>query len=313
MHPKPNKLYLAQTRFLFHCNIKIKTPVEYGELLIDECFKILRKFDLEYNSYSVNSYFDRINSYAGTWVEVDEHVLEIVRLTNKVTALTGGAYNITLMPLLRLWGFYSPDESTLPDSRAIAEAVNLIQNSPVQIAGNQVKTIPGQEIITGSFMKSYAVDQVLQFLRAEGVTEAVINAGGSTIAALNSDEQPFWTINIPHPIEEGSLKQLKLSNACFSMSGRKEHFRLLAGKMYGHIINARTGWPSDTLQSAVISDSAFLSDVLSTALFAVDASDLSRVTQKLNEAFPHRFTHYTAGEQWEGEELDFADNFCNFF
>lgn len=313
MLPKPNKLYLAQTRFLFHCNIKIKTPVECGESLLDECFGILKKFDLQYNSYAENSFFDRINSHAGTWVQVDEHVLQMLELTNKVTEITNGAYNITLMPLLKLWGFYSGDESALPESRQIAEAVNIIQKYPVQVAGSKVMTYPGQEIITGSFMKSYAVDQVLQFLRREGVTEAVINAGGSTIAALNSDVQPFWTINIPHPIEAGNLKQLELSNACFSMSGRKEHFRWIAGKMYGHIINARTGWPSAALQTAVISDSAFLSDVLSTALFALDSAEQAEITRRLEQAFPERFTYYSLGEQWVGEEVDFTNNFRNFF
>lgn len=303
MPRKASDQYYAETRFLFHSHVKVKTPVRCGEALPDACFAILEHFDKHYNSYSEGSFFDRINRRAGSWMDADEHVLYMLREISRISAMTGGAYNITLMPLLRLWGFYSEDESDIPSAASLRRAVEIIRQSGIEIRGNQVRIAPGQEIITGSFIKAYAVDQVLLFLKSEGVTDALINAGGSTISALNDDLHPCWVVKIPHPDGEGFMKELPLKNASFSLSGRKEHFRLIAGKAYGHIINAATGWPSSNLQSAVIAGSAFLSDVLSTALFAVAPDDAGEVSRRLGEVYD--FSYYLVGEHWQGEKTEF--------
>lgn len=308
MPQKANKDYITQTRFLFHCHVKIKIPLEAGEELLNECFSIMGHYDLHYNSYSEGSYLDRINKNPGQWVEADEHLLYMLSEIEKISKITDGAYNIMLMPLLRLWGFYNAEETDFPSKEDIQDAVAKIQQAPLAISGKKVKIEKGQEIISGSFLKAYAADQVIKYLLSRQVTDALINAGGSTITAINNEEHPFWLIDIPHPLHAGYLKQIRLTNASFSMSGRKEHFRLIAGKCYGHIINAKTGWPASHLQTGVMASSAFLSDILSTALFALDQTDADKTFETLQKAYPHEFSYYILPENWNEETILLVNN-----
>lgn len=110
MLQKVHKQYIAQTHFLFHCHIKIKIPIEYGEEILDECFATYKAIDLKYNSYQKGSYFDQINKNAGQWVNVDEESIKMLKVILQVCELSNGTYDITCMPLLRLWGFYDPDK-----------------------------------------------------------------------------------------------------------------------------------------------------------------------------------------------------------
>ena len=305
MHQKVNRLYLSKTRFLFHCNIKIKVPVEYGEPFLDECFQIYEEVDRRYNSYCENSYFDKINRNAGNWVEVDNQVLSLISDLTTVTELTNGAYNIAVLPLLHLWGFYSGDEGSLPSNEEIKAAIESINEKQIQISGNKVRIDENQAIITGSFIKAYATDVVIQHIKNKGITDALINAGGSTIFALNDEQHPYWQINIPHPVDNTIWKELRLSNQAFSMSGRKNHFRLIDGKQYGHIINGRTGWPSTHLQTGVIANTAFWSDVLSAAFFASYNLETRLLAELFRQIFSDQFSYYCVAENWNGENIDF--------
>lgn len=274
MQVKATKQYYTKERFLFYCNIKIKLPVEAGPNIINQCFEILENVDITYNSHSSGSFFHQINHTSNQWVEVDEETVWMLEKILKITKLTDGAYNIGAMPLLKIWGFYDDDKNVIPTNETIMLATQNINKGQIEINGNKVRITHNTELITGSFIKAYAVDKAIHFLRSKGVTDAIINAGGSTIYGLNDNEHPYWNINIPHPNEKNSTwMQLQLSNACFSLSGNVQHTLTINGKRYGHIINANTGFPSSALQSGALTKSAFLGDVLTTALLANNGSN----------------------------------------
>lgn len=290
MHQIPAKLYIAQTRQLFHCHCKIKIPLPFGETLLDDCFALMKEIDRRYNSYRPGSFFDRINRQAGDWVEVDEITLDLLQKLIQVSSLTNGAYDITSMPLIRLWGFYDDNPLSLPSDKSIREAVGRINYRHIEIRDNRVKIANDQEIITGSFIKAFAVDEVARKLKNEGVTDAIINAGGSTICALNDETHPTWKVNIPHPLRKGEQAEQKfLSNRCFNLSGKAHNYIEIRDKQYGHILNAKTGWPSETVQVGVFTDKAFLGDVLSTALFAVEPDELDHTVEQLKHHFEFDF------------------------
>ena len=98
-------MYKIQVRFLFHSDIKIKIPEIYDDSVFDKLFGILEDVNEKYNSYAENSYIDKINKNSGHFVRVDD---ETIRILNKIIHLSnviGGEYDITVMPLIRLWGF----------------------------------------------------------------------------------------------------------------------------------------------------------------------------------------------------------------
>lgn len=289
-HQTPNKLYIAQTRQLFHCHCKIKIPLSFGEALLDDCFALMEEIDRRYNSYRPGSFFDRINRQAGRWVEVDEITLDLLQELIRVSTLTDGAYDITSMPLIRLWGFYDDNPLSLPPEKSIREAIGRVNYRAVEIRGNRVRIANGQEIITGSFIKAFAVDEVVKKLVSEGVADAIINAGGSTIYGLNDGTHPEWKVNIPHPFRKGErVEQRSLSNRCFNLSGRAHNYITIGDRQYGHILNAKTGWPSETVQVGVFTDRAFLGDVLSTALFTVEPDELPHTVEQLKQHYMFDF------------------------
>lgn len=279
-----SNLYEVQERFLFHSHIRIKMPLGYGSALFNDLFAIMEEVDRRFNSYTEGSYTDLINKNAGVCVETDEEMVSILTKVKYWSGIFEGIYDITVMPLLRLWGFYKNERLKVPTPQQIEETLKLINYKNIEIDGNSVRIAKGQEIITGSFLKAYAVDKVIDKLRGEGVTDAIVNAGGSSIASLNNEEHPFWMINTKAPYgTKREEKSLHLNNKCLSISGQGKTFLEIDGKRYSHILNPVTGYPSENLQVAVITENCFLGDILSTGLFNTDSNDFLRLTATINE------------------------------
>lgn len=285
-----SKEYIAETRQLFHCQIKIKIPISYGEKLLNQGFEILENIDKKYNSYQAGSQFDNINRQAGHWVKVDEHCIRMLETLKLVSTLTKGSYDITCMPLIRLWRHYWQIHNDIPSTDAIQKTLEKVDFRTIAIDGNQVKINPGQEIITGSFIKAFAVDQLVEFLKVKGVSDAIVNAGGSTIKAMNDETHPDWKINIPDAFVPGEYRdQIRLSNQCFSLSGVLNNNLIIKNKTYGHILNSRTGLPVSTAQVGIITQEAFLGDILSTALFTVTREEIGDTVEKLEKHFEFNY------------------------
>ncbi|MCW1884929.1 FAD:protein FMN transferase [Luteolibacter flavescens] len=284
--------YRFQTRRIFHCQVKVKLPAHHGEALLDRCFEVLERIDARYNSHQPGSLFSRINRHAGEWVEVDETCVKMIRTLGEISSLTHGSYDITCMPLIRLWGFYRTAGHAIPDAAALHETLRRVDHRRIEIDGHRVKIARGQEIITGSFLKAHAVDEVVRFLKAEGVTDAIINAGGSTIMALNDERHATWKVNLPHPDLPGIFQgRIAIANECFSLSARAHNKLVIGGKSYGHILDSRTGHPSATVQVGVRTRDAFLGDALSTALFSVRDDELAGVARAVGERFDFEYFH----------------------
>lgn len=279
-------VYKAQVRKLFHAHIKIKIPVFCNEGLFDEFFAILEDVDKRYNSYSSGSFFDQINKRAGEFVDVDDETVNILKHIRSLSDLFDGEYDITIMPLIRLWGFYENESLKVPNPSQIDEIRKLVDYKKIEIRGSQVKIAPGQEIITGSFMKSYAVDKLVDKIRQSGISDAIINAGGSTIRAINNKVHAEWTVDVKNATEDGNLFKLRLSDACFSTSAQNKIFIEIGGKQYGHILSPVTGMPSANKQIGIISDSCFVGDIISTGLFNQTAQGFIEKMKILQETYP---------------------------
>lgn len=300
-HQKVNREYVSETRFLFHCHIKIKIPrSQDAARVLAHCFAILNDIERKYNSYSEGSYFHKLNTNPGKWTPVDRTTIALLETTNKAAMLTQGSYDITVMPLLQAWGFYNSSRNLVtPDHKKIQNAMLGVGYQDIKVCKNKVYIGPQQELITGSFIKAYAVGQVKEFLKLIGINDAIINAGGSTIVAINNSEHPYWNIIIPHPTAPGSdLMPIQLGNACLSLSGCASTFVEIDGERYGHIINARTGRPSKNRQAAVVSKSALESDILATALFVIDNGTETEIARALAAEF--NFSYYIIKADWDG-------------
>ena len=262
-----SKLYKVQTRLMFHANIKVKIPANYDDDIFNELYGVLEEVDRNYNSYSENSYIDRINKNNGNFTDVNDGTIEILEKVIYYSDKLNGEYDITIMPLIKLWGFYKKSPQGIPSKEEIEKVRKNVNYKNIELdkENRKVRIGKGQEIITGSFMKSYAVDKMCKKMKEMGITDAIVNAGGSSIVALNDDENREWGIIVEG--EKEDLFDINISNESYSTSDQFNTYLEINGEKYGHILSAKTGYPSQNRQIGIITESAFVGDVLSTGLY----------------------------------------------
>ena len=297
-------MYKVQVRFLFHSDIKIKIPEIYDDSIFDKLFGILENVDEKYNSYSENSYIDKINKNSGHFVKVNDETIKILSKIIHLSKIIGGEYDITIMPLIRLWGFYKQNP-ILPSLDKIKKAKRLVDYKKIIIdkKRNRVKIEKNQEIITGSFIKAYAIEKIVEEMKKIGIKDAIVNAGGSSIIAINE-----WGIIAENPEEEreilrtekgmpikitqnqyagndeyNDLFEIKIKNKSFSTSNQKNTYILINNEKYGHIISPKTGFPSQNKQVGVITENAFFGDIISTGLYNQTPCKFYEIMGKLSK------------------------------
>ena len=297
-------MYKVQVRFLFHSNIKIKIPEIYDDSIFDKLFGILENVDEKYNSYSENSYIDKINKNSGHFVKVNDETIKILSKIIHLSKIIGGEYDITIMPLIRLWGFYKQNP-ILPSLDKIKKVKRLVDYKKIIIdkKRNRVKIEKNQEIITGSFIKAYAIEKIVEEMKKIGIKDAIVNAGGSSIIAINE-----WGIIAENPEEEreilrnekgmpikitqnqyadndeyNDLFEIKIKNKSFSTSNQKNTYILINNEKYGHIISPKTGFPSQNKQVGVITENAFFGDIISTGLYNQTPCKFYEIMGKLSK------------------------------
>ena len=297
-------MYKVQVRFLFHSDIKIKIPEIYDDSIFDKLFGILENVDEKYNSYSENSYIDKINKNSGHFVKVNDETIKILSKIIHLSKIIGGEYDITIMPLIRLWGFYKQNP-ILPSLDKIKKAKRLVDYKKIIIdkKKKRVKIEKNQEIITGSFIKAYAIEKIVEEMKKIGIKDAIVNAGGSSIIAINE-----WGIIAENPEEEreilrtekgmpikitqnqyagndeyNDLFEIKIKNKSFSTSNQKNTYILINNEKYGHIISPKTGFPSQNKQVGVITENAFFGDIISTGLYNQTPCKFYEIMGKLSK------------------------------
>ena len=262
--------YKVRTEYLFHSHIKIKIPDNYEDGIFDELFEIMKRVDQKYNSYSESSYFELINKNAGNFTKVDKITVKILETVKRYSDFFDGIYDITIMPLIRLWGFYGKEHYTIPSFHKIEEIKKKVDYKKIEIdpVNLKVKSGTGQEIITGSFIKAFALDMAAVKLLELGISNAVINAGGSSIRGFNNSLKKEWIISVSDPDNfNEDLFDLRLENMSYSKSAQGNSFVEINDKKYGHIINPFTGYPSENKAVGIITADSFAGDILSTGLF----------------------------------------------
>lgn len=285
--------YRVQTRLLFHSHIKIKLPCGTDDRVFGELFEMLEQTDRRCNSYCPASDIDRVNRNPGRPVSVDPRTADLMKKVVELSGFFDGRYDITVMPLLKLWGFYKNSVKRIPTETEIMKVKQSVGYERISIGKESIGIAKGQEIVTGSFIKAYAVDLLREKLLRENISDAVINAGGSTIMALNDEGHPFWKVTVDDPVTGEYLFTVDLSGKCFSTSCQSGSFVEIRGKRYGHVLNASTGYPSPNRKVCIISDNCLEGDVISTGLLTTEPDD-----------FVDKAAELSAGRSIEGFLID---------
>ncbi len=204
----------------------------------------------------------------GESVALEKELLDVISLCLNIEEKTNGAFSIRLLPLTSLWDF---ENQTVPTPEALALALSEVNASKLLLNGSTV-TLSSGGVDLGAVGKGMAADVLARALR-EKKENGLVSVGGS-IGAVGDKNGDGWRVGVRDPFsasQSDTIGTLRLSDAFVSTSGSYEKTFSKDGKEYHHILNAATGMPveNELISVTVIAKSGALSDVLSTALFAV--------------------------------------------
>jgi thiamine biosynthesis lipoprotein len=193
----------------------------------------------------------------------------VVRHALDVSRKTGGAFDVTVSPLIELWGFYS-GSTRLPDEAEIRACLEKVGYPYLHIQdGRLEKRRPDVRIDLGAIAKGYNIGEAVKVLREQGVTSALVDAGGD-VYALGKKGRQFWHVGIKGPREKKVLGYVDAENLAVVGSGDYERYFTVNEKRYHHIFDPRTGYPSEALSSiTLIGPDPMAADAWATALFVL--------------------------------------------
>ncbi len=277
-----------ETRPLLHTFVQIKAYGTGAAKAVDAAFAEMGRVNDLLNNYDPNSEVSAINTFAGIKpVVLSPETVEALENAKRYGDISGGAFDFTIGPLLKLWGFAKEipgRRGNEPGEKEIRAAKELVDYRALEISvgqkkGSSVKTgrllKKGMRIDVGAFSKGFVSDRGMQVLKKHGIHNALIAAGGTICVAGTKPEGEPWQIGIRHPRKnEDMLTMLKLKDTTVSTSGDYERFYNKKGKRRSHIIDPRTGRPVARMQAVtVIAPEGKVSDALSTALFVLGTED----------------------------------------
>lgn len=243
------------------------------EWVASETQQHLDEFNRLMSVYLPESEISQLNA-STVPVQISPQTRDMLELARHYTQLSGGAFDPTAMPLIRLWGFsggHRPD--ALPTEDAIAAAKAYIGIEKLVIGSESASfSSPGIMIDLGGIAKGFAVDRCYEAVIGKKPLNAIFNLGGNIRCHGQATPNRDWRIGVQHPFDhDRSLGTLDLqSGMAVATSGNYERFVTINGKRYAHIIDPRSGFPVEGMAGVtVLSRSATEADALSTALFVL--------------------------------------------
>jgi thiamine biosynthesis lipoprotein len=237
-------------------------------------FEEARRVDQLLSNYKDDSELSKINRLAADGpVEISAEMADLIRSCLEYSQASEGAFDITVGPLMKVWGFYR-GEGSLPGRFTLWRTLRKTgyQNLELDPEGKRVRFLrSGMELDPGGIGKGYAVDRMAAVLVRFGVASAMISAGTSSMYALGTPagEPRGWRVEIRDPKDsKRTVAEVFLADESMSTSGSYEKFFEVDGKLYSHIMDPRTGMPAEGVFAvSVISPRTLDSEAWATAFF----------------------------------------------
>jgi thiamine biosynthesis lipoprotein len=194
-------------------------------------------------------------------------VLDLFRKSRQAYEDSNRAFDITVKPLSRLWGFQH-NSNYVPTAAQVQGALKHVGMTKVRDEGTRLVLEPGMGLDWGGIAKGLAVDLAARAVMARGFIRGFINAGGNLYCwGKNPDGGP-WKVGVKHPRRAGLMGVLSLEDMGAATSGDYQRYFESGGVRYHHIFDPKTGYPARGKQSVtIIGPEAVVCDTLSTALF----------------------------------------------
>lgn len=278
---------------------------------VDSLFRIL---DNHLSLWDTTSVICQINRKEESDSLPDSHFRYVLEAALEMANITHGAFDPTVAPLVRIWGFALDKNLPEPDSASLRNLLSRVGYEKIElIPGRLIRHVPGLEIDLNGLAQGYSVDLISDFLRARDVKNYMVEIGGEVYAAGVNERNEPWQIGIDKPVEEAApaTRELQLaiplSGRALATSGSYRKFREKGGRKISHIIDPRTGFPvpHQLVSVSVIAPNAMTADAWATAImvlglekgmamadsiglevFGITLEQDGRLTTRFTDAFP---------------------------
>lgn len=244
-------------------------------------FSEIQRIESLLSKYVPESEISRLNNQGS--ITASPETRQILQKAQEFYKFSNGAFDVTIGPLLDLWGF-SDKKYRRPQDAEIAKALESVGSRHILIGDDTVElNKTGMKIDLGAIAKGYAVDMAVKRLKSRGIDSALINAGGDIFCLGNKGGSP-WRIAIKHPAKTGFVKYLNLQNKAVATSGGYEQYFNSNGKALTHIIDPRRGLPVEnkTVSVTVITEDCLTADAIATIAFVEGRSGIERLKKAFN-------------------------------
>ena len=214
----------------------------------------------------------RINGAMGKTVTVDPETWEILRRAKEISALTEGAFSITIAPVTALWTFTGTISNSVPTDETRLNTLPLVDDQKIELGENNTVTLPaGMQIDLGGIAKGYIADKVAAIVR-EKAYAGIVSLGGNVYTVGCKPDGSKFSVAITDPAKPSTAISVIYTGDCTVVtSGTYERGFNFGGVRYHHILDPQTGWPaqSDLVSASFVMESSMTADALATACIVI--------------------------------------------
>ncbi len=257
---------------------------------IDLAFDEIARIERIASSYDTVSTLANLNRSGA--LAVDNFSDELIALIDRSVALgrlTGGAFDVTLGPVRRLWEL-AEKRRALPTAAQVSSALartGLRQVRWIPAQDDSIRLAVGASLDLGGIAKGYAVDRAVRVLKRHGAVGGMVNAGGDLSVFGRSATKTHWSIGVRHPRKTAAhtFSVLTISDGSIATTGDYERGFAIGDSIYPHVLDPETGWPArKAISATVFTSTAERADALATAVFVAGPDSGMALLNRLPQA-----------------------------
>lgn len=246
----------------------------------------LQKVDNSLSPFNKGSIISKVNRNENP--EVNDMFADVFTLAEEVSAQTGGAFDITVAPLVNMWGF-GTKQFHRPDKESVDSLMKFVGFNKISLKNKHVvKQNPNIQLDCSGIAKGYGCDVVARFLRSKGIKNFMVEIGGEVVTSGNSEKRVPWKIGVTKPTDD-SLQEnqelqtvLNVTDKAMATSGNYRNFYVEGGKKFAHTIDPHTGYPvqHSLLSSTVLAHDCATADAYATSFMVLGIDKAKEVLKK---------------------------------
>lgn len=250
----------------------------------------LNEVNLSLSTYERTSVISKINNN-DTDIVFNDHFLKVFNKGKKVSEITNGAFDMTVAPLVNLWGFGFSNREDATGNK-VDSILNFVGFNKIEIeSGKIIKTDSSLMIDASAIAKGYGVDVIAELFDSLGVNNYLVEIGGEIRVKGKNGKGKMWSIAIDKPIEDLLLQNrefqefLVMTDKSLASSGNYRNFYYENGVKYAHTINPKTGYPAQTeiLSASVIAEDCMSADAFATSFMVLGLDSAMKVAESISE------------------------------